>query len=71
MKKAQAYPFRVALDEFVTPSLYEVVSAPTEVKAESESTAPEIKVILRRVAQASHPASRPKQPPEISQNIPK
>jgi hypothetical protein len=66
MKKAQSYPFKVALDEFVTPSLYEVVSAPTEVKPESESTAPEIKVLLRRVPQTSHR----KQLPETSQNIP-
>jgi len=32
------------------PLLYEVVSAPAEVKPESENTAPEIKVILRRVS---------------------
>ena len=31
MKKAQTNSFKVALDEFVTPALYEVVSAPTEV----------------------------------------
>jgi carboxypeptidase family protein len=67
MKKAQTYAFKVALDEFVTPSLYEVVSAPTEVKAESESKAPEVKVVLRRISQAA----RPKQNPEIAQNIPK
>jgi len=66
MKKAQTYAFKVALDEFVTPSLYEVVSAPTEVKAESESKAPEIKVILRRITQAAHPRKNP----EIAQNIP-
>jgi hypothetical protein len=50
MNKRKSYPFQVALDEFVTPLLYEVVSAPAEVEPESENTAPEIKVILRRVS---------------------
>ena len=50
MRKGKSYPFQVALEEFVTPLLYEVVSAPAEVKSESENTAPEIRVILRRVS---------------------
>jgi len=65
MKKAQSYPFRVALDEFVTPELYEVVSAPAEVTAADESTATEIKVVLRRVPQTSHGS----QLPESSQSV--
>ena len=65
MKKAQTYSFKVALDEFVTPSTYEVVSAPKEVKAESENSAPEVKVVLKQITKAS----RAKQNPQISQNI--
>ena len=70
MKKAQTYSFKVALDEFVTAALYEVISAPKEVKAESESKAPEVKVVLKRIPQASRAKQSP-QNPQISQNIPK
>ena len=66
MKKARTYSFKVALNEFVTPSSYEVVSAPNEVKAESENTAPEVKVVLKVITKAS----RAKQNAQISQNIP-
>ncbi|HYU48028.1 MAG TPA: carboxypeptidase-like regulatory domain-containing protein [Terriglobales bacterium] len=66
MKKARTYSFKVALDEFVTPSSYEVVSAPKEVKAESENTAHEVKVVLRQITKASRPTHNP----QISQNVP-
>jgi hypothetical protein len=42
-------PFVVALEEFTAPGAYAVVSAPTTVCAAREDTAPEYKVILKRV----------------------
>jgi hypothetical protein len=39
----------VALDEFITTGIYEVVSAPAEVRAEAEDSATDTQIIVRRV----------------------
>jgi hypothetical protein len=43
------FPLSVAPDEFITNAIYERVSAPSEVKAETEDTARDLEVIVRRV----------------------
>jgi hypothetical protein len=43
------FPLSVALNEFITTGIYEVVSAPSEVRAESEDTATETQIVIRRV----------------------
>jgi hypothetical protein len=43
------FPLSVAPDEFITNAIYERVSAPPEVKAETEDTARDLEVIVRRV----------------------
>ena len=57
-------PFALTLapDEFTTPGLYELVSAPHEVKADVESRASNIKIVIRRVPtrQAALPAPAPR-----------
>jgi len=47
--------------------LHEVVSAPAEVKPESENTAPEIKVILRRVSHRKSATEISKKPAPVPQ----
>jgi hypothetical protein len=43
------FPLSVALDEFITTGIYEVVSAPAEVRAEAEDSATDTQIIVRRV----------------------
>jgi hypothetical protein len=43
------FPLSVALNEFITTGIYEVVSAPSEVRAESEDTATDTQIVIRRV----------------------
>jgi len=44
-------PFRLSIapEEFITNAIYEAVSAPSEVKAETEDTATDLEVVVRRV----------------------
>ena len=42
------FALSVAPDEFITNAVYEVVSAPSEARAEPDDTAPEIEVAVRR-----------------------
>jgi hypothetical protein len=49
MKKPGSLDLQVAFDQFTAPGSYVVVSAPTSVKATSEESAQEYKVVLRRV----------------------
>jgi hypothetical protein len=50
MKKPREAAFRVALDDFMLPGRYVVLSAPSTVKGAKEESAPEYDVVLRRVA---------------------
>lgn len=43
------FPLSVALGEFITTGIYEVVSAPREARAESEDNATDTPVVVRRV----------------------
>jgi hypothetical protein len=43
------FPFSVAPEEFITNAVYATVSAPSEVRAETEDTAAEVEVVVRRV----------------------
>lgn len=43
------FPLSVALDEFITTGIYEVVSAPAEVRAESEDSVSDIEIVVRHV----------------------
>jgi hypothetical protein len=61
MKKPRELPFSVALEDFMLPGRYVVVSAPSTVKAAREEAAPEYDVVLRRVAV---PASKDENPPK-------
>lgn len=47
--KRGPFPLSVAPDEFITNGIYEVVSSPSQVRAESEDTASEIQIVVRRV----------------------
>jgi hypothetical protein len=47
--KHSPFPLSVAPDEFITNAVYEAVSAPSEVKAETEDTAQDVEVVVRRV----------------------
>jgi hypothetical protein len=49
LSKRGPHKFQVALDEFITPGTFEVVTAPAAVSAAPEDTPAEIKIILRRV----------------------
>ncbi len=42
-------PLSVAPEEFITNGVFEVVSAPSEVRAETEDTATDVQVVVRRV----------------------
>src|SRR5439155_16589265 len=47
--KRGPFPLSVAPEEFVTNGVYEVVSAPSQVTAETEENAPDAQVVVRRV----------------------
>ena len=47
--KRGAFPLSVAPEEFITNGVYQVVSAPSEVRAESEDTSSEVQVVIRRI----------------------
>jgi hypothetical protein len=47
--KRGSFPFSLAPDEFMTNGVYQVVSAPSEVHAESEENASDVQVVVRRV----------------------
>jgi hypothetical protein len=47
--KRGPFPLSVVPEEFITNGLYEMVSAPAEVKAETEDTARDVELVVRRV----------------------
>ena len=53
------FPLSVAPDEFITNGLYEAVSVPAEVKAETEDAATDLQVVIRRVPPAQAKQSSP------------
>jgi hypothetical protein len=62
--KRGPFPLSVAPDEFITNGVYEAVSAPAEVKAETEDTATDLQVVIRRV-----PPPQANKSPRDSQNL--
>jgi hypothetical protein len=61
--KRGPFPLSVAPEEFITNGVYEAVSAPSEVKAETEDTATDVEVVVRLV-----PPPQAKKSPRDSQN---
>ena len=51
-KKAKEVSLKVLTDQFITPGLYEVVSAPERVQAEREEVAGEVTIVVRRASSA-------------------
>jgi hypothetical protein len=49
MGKHGPYPLNVVPDEFITNGLYETVSAPSTVRAETDDTAVNVEIVIRRV----------------------
>jgi hypothetical protein len=47
--KRGVFQLSVAPEEFITNGIYQVVSAPSEVRAESEDTSSEVQVVIRRI----------------------
>lgn len=47
--KRNVFPLSVAPDEFTANGFYQVVSAPSEVRAESEDNTSEVQIVVRRV----------------------
>jgi len=47
--KRGPFPLSVALDDFITTGIYEIVSAPKEVTAESEDSATDTQIVIHRV----------------------
>jgi len=47
--KRGVFPLSVAPEEFIANGIYQVVSAPSQVRAESEDTSSEVQVVIRRV----------------------
>jgi hypothetical protein len=47
--KRGSFPLSIAPEEFLTNGVYQVVSAPSEVHAESEDNASDVQVVVRRV----------------------
>lgn len=47
--KRGSFPLSLAPEEFITNGVYQVVSAPSEVHAESEDNATDVQVVVRRV----------------------
>jgi hypothetical protein len=58
--KRGPFPVMVALNEFLTNSLYEVVSAPKEMKADKDDDAANVEIVVRR---RIPPPQQPKQAP--------
>ena len=57
MKKHGPFPLSVAPDEFITNGLYETVSAPSTVRAETDDAAANVEIVIRRVP-PQHVASK-------------
>jgi hypothetical protein len=55
--KRGPFPLSVAPEEFITNGVYEAVSAPSEVKAETDEAASEVEVVVRRVPPPQTPAA--------------
>ncbi|MGH9650119.1 MAG: SPOR domain-containing protein, partial [Terriglobales bacterium] len=55
VKKARSYPVTVALEEFILPGYFEVVSAPAEVQALAEESQGEMVIVVRRVSPPKRP----------------
>jgi hypothetical protein len=53
LSKHGPFALSVAPEEFITNGVYEAVSAPAEVRAETEDAAGNVEVVIRRVP-ASH-----------------
>lgn len=49
MKKHGPFPVRIVPDEFITNGLYETVSAPSTVRAETDDAAASLEIVIRRV----------------------
>ena len=49
-KKAREVALKVLADQFLTPGLFEVVSAPATVQSEREEIAEEVTIVVRRVS---------------------
>jgi hypothetical protein len=47
--KRGPYPLNVVPEEFITNGFYQVVSAPSEVRAEPEDSSSEVQVVIRRI----------------------
>jgi hypothetical protein len=47
--KRGPFPLSVAPEEFITNGIYQVVSAPSQVRAEPEDTSNEVQVVIRRI----------------------
>ena len=51
MKKHGPFPVSIAPEEFIANGLYEMVSAPSTVRAETEDAAANLQIVIRRVPQ--------------------
>ena len=51
MKKHGPFPVNIAPEEFIANGLYEMVSAPSTVRAETEDAAANLQIVIRRVPQ--------------------
>ena len=64
MGKHGPFPLSVVPEEFLTNGLYEAVSAPSTVRAETEDAAANLEIVIRRVpphqSNPSHPSSKGK-----------
>jgi hypothetical protein len=49
LSKHGPFPLSVAPEEFITNGVYEAVSAPAEVRAETEDAATSLEIVVRRV----------------------
>jgi hypothetical protein len=49
------FPFSIAPDELLSNVVYEVVSAPSEVRADADDTAPGIQIIVRTASSKPRP----------------
>jgi len=58
-RRPLTFRFEVLVNEFIVPGQFEVVSAPSSVKAEPEGSAHELTVVLRRLTPASRRKPKP------------
>ncbi len=68
VKKARGYAVKVAVQEFIAPGYFEVVTAPAEVQAVAEDSEGEVTIVVRRVSPPKRPThtaeqSAPPTPP--------